>query len=400
MGNDISIVCRASAAFALAMLLGACATAPEQPVPKNGDGPPTLPAESGAEAAPEMAAASPVELQPDAPLRYVVQRGDTLWGISQKFLKDSWQWPELWYANPKVHNPHLIYPGDELYLYYVNGAPRLARAGEGENVAATPSTPVDVLPPGGEEGISPHVREEPLQQAIFSIPIEIIRAFLRSPRVVDEDVLDDAPYILDFAENHLMAGNDELAYVLELVDREHSQYQIVRKGQVYRDPEDGDVLGYEVLPVAESEVRAYGDPSTIYLRRSDMEARTGDFLLPLDQDPLSIRFIPHAPTNDVGARIISVYNGLSQIGQYEVVTINRGTEQGMEIGHVLTVYKSGRSAKDPHSFFGSRVQLPEIPAGTIMVFKTAPRVSYALVMKATHPINLLDRADRPGSFQE
>jgi LysM repeat protein len=396
MGNDISISCRAGV-IALAVALSACASQEVEPVPDLAPlpAPEATPPETSATA---QDSASTVELQPEAPLRYVVQRGDTLWGISQKFLKDSWQWPELWYANPKVHNPHLIYPGDELYLYWVNGAPRLARVGEGEAPPTSDSgaPPVAALPPGGEAGISPRVREEPLAQAIYSIPLELIRPFLHGPRMVDEDVLDDAPYILDFVEDHLMAGNGEGAYVLDLEDRQHSQYQVVRRGHEYRDPDDNDVIGYEVLPVADSEVRAYGDPSVVYLTRSDMEARAGDYLLPMDQDPLSIRFIPHPPSQDIDGRIISVHNGLSNIGQYQIVTINRGTEQGMEPGHVLEVLATGRKSKDPHSFFGSRVQLPDITAGTAMVFKTAPRVSYALVIKAKREIHILDKVERPG----
>lgn len=406
MGNDISIICRAGVAM-LSVALLSCAT---EPVPESVEK--SAPAAVAEAVAPqtqavEVAAAAPVELQTSAPLRYVVKKGDTLWGIATIFLKDPWQWPELWYANPGVRNPHLIYPGDELYLYYVNGQPRLARAGEGEpagqppaQVAGGPAAPAaPAPPPGGTSVLSPRVREEPLAQAIYSIPLEAIRGFLRGPRLIDEDQLDDAPYIVDFEEDHLMAGNDTVAYVLELESHDYSRYQIVRRGHEYRDPDDNDVIGYEVLPVGESEVRAYGDPSTVYISRSDMEALPGDYLLPLETDPLAARFFPHAPANDVDGRIISVYNGVSQIGQYQIVAINRGTEQGMEPGHVLTVLQTGRTSRDPYSFFGSRVQLPEVKAGTVMVFKCAPRLSYALVMSATREIHLLDKVERPDAVK-
>ena len=385
MGNDISIVRRATAA-ALALALAACAsreTADEGPTPyEPGAAPETQPAEG----------AAALELQENAPLRYVVQKGDTLWGIANKFLKDSWQWPELWYVNPKVANPHLIYPGDELYLYYVDGAPRLAKAGEGEDVA---KGPVEVLPPGGLGTFSPTARQLPLDQAIYAIPADQIKAFLRGPRVIDEDELDDAPYIVDFEEKQLMAAADTFAYALDVEDKNITVYQVVRRSKEYRDPDDNDVIGYEVLPVADTEVRVFGDPSTIYLLRSDMEARAGDYLLPIEADPMSMRFIPHAPDKDVDGKIISVYNGMSQIGQYQIVTLNRGKEHGLEPGHVLTVSQTGRKSKDPNSFFGGRVQLPDLKAGTVMVFKTGDRVSHALVMSASRAIHLLDKVERP-----
>jgi len=400
MGNDISIVRAAAAAAALALVLAGCASKPaaEEGGPTPYEASSTPPEGS---AAPSTEAGEPVQLQENAPLRYVVQKGDTLWSIASKFLRDSWQWPELWYVNEKVKNPHLIYPGDELYLYYVDGAPRVARVGEGEQ-GGTAGPAVDsgpALPPGGEGAMTPHVRESALGPAVYSIPLDSIRAFLRGPRMIDEDLLDDAPYLVDFETKKLLGGADDVAYALDIEDKSITQYQVVRRGEEYRDPDDNDVIGFEVLPVGDAEVRVFGDPSTVYLRRSDMEARAGDYLLPMEQDPLATRFIPHAPAKAIDGKIISVYNGVSQIGQYQVIAINRGTEQGMEPGHVLYVLQAGRKSKDPHSFFGSKVQLPDIQAGTVMVFKTAPRMSYALVMSATRPIHVLDRVEKPESGQ-
>ncbi|MFL6666901.1 MAG: hypothetical protein ACJ8J3_07035, partial [Burkholderia ambifaria] len=206
----------------------------------------------------------------------------------------------------------------------------------------------------------------------------------------------DAPYIVDFQSDHLMAATDDVAYALNVNKRDLTQYQVVRRSEPYRDPDDNDVIGYEVLPVAEAEVRVFGDPSTIYLNRSTMEAVAGDYLLPLDKDPLALRFVPHAPDKAVEGRIISVYNGVSEIGQYQIIAINRGKEQGIEPGHVLDVVQAGRKSKDPYSVFGSHVQLPDIDAGTVMVFKTAPRMSYALVWHATRAIHIGDKVEKPG----
>lgn len=369
-----------------ALLLAGCATTEEVPPAPFESSAPAI--ESIAEPPIEVEPPVAVQLKPEAPLRYVVQKGDTLWAISNKFLRDSWQWPELWYANPDVQNPHLIYPGDVLYLTWVDGAPRLARASD-----APPAR--EAAPPADTDKLEPLVRELPLEQAIDGIPLDAIRGFLRGPRLISKDELDDAPYVVDFEDARLMAGTGNLAYVLGIEDRRIAQYQIVRRGEEYRDPDDGDLIGYEALPVADSEVRVFGDPSTVYVQRSDMETRVGDYLLPAEVDALSARFYPHAPQRRVNGRIISVYNGFSQIGQYQVVALNRGTEIGLEPGHLLSVIQTGRVSKDPYSFFGRKVQLPDIKAGTVMVFKVAPRVSYALVMTALKEIHVLDTLETP-----
>jgi hypothetical protein len=384
---------RRASAVALVVALAGCAarqSAPEDaPTPYEGDAAPqTTPAEGG----------EAVALKEDAPLRYVVKKGDTLWGIANKFLRDSWQWPELWYVNPRVNNPHLIYPGDELYLYYVDGRPQLAKVDQGPGQDPGQSAPPqDVLPPGGLGTFDPTARVQALDQAILAIPADQIRVFLRGPRVIDEDELDDAPYIIDFEEKQLMAAADTVAYAVDIEDQNISTYQVVRRSKEYRDPDDNDLIGYEVLPVGETEVRVFGDPSTIYLLRSDMEARPGDYLMPLEADPMSLRFAPHAPDKDVDGKIISVFNGMANIAQYQIVTLNRGTEHGLEPGHVLHVFQTGREAKDPNSFFGTSVQLPDLKAGTVMVFRVGERVSHALVMSASRAIHLYDRVERPES---
>lgn len=386
----------AAGAVAALMLLAGCATTddvllpPPEPRAIESTAEPRV-IESAAEPPVEVAAPTMVQLNADAPLRYVVQKGDTLWGIANKYLRDSWQWPELWYANPDVQNPHLIYPGDVLYLTWVDGAPRLTR----EGVAPPDTAGAALVTPSGTDKLSPRVRELPLDQAITGIPLDAIRGFMRGPRVVSKDEVEDAPYVVDFEESRLMVGTGSVAYALGIEDLRIVQYQIIRLGEEYRDPDDNDVIGYEAMPVADTEVQVYGDPSTILIKRSDIETRVGDYLLPAEADWLSARFIPHAPQRRVNGRIISVYNGMSQIGQYQIVALNRGTEIGLEPGHLLSVIQTGRVSKDPHSFFGSKVQLPDINAGTVMVFKVAPRLSYALVMTALKEIHLLDALETP-----
>lgn len=403
MGNDNSMLRRAAVAAGMAALVVVAGC-----VSRGGEHeqlPAEAPADAGLQTTP-VTSAEPVVLKEDAPLRYVVKKGDTLWGIANKYLRDSWQWPELWYVNPRVKNPHLIYPGDELYLYYVDGAPQLAKAGEGPGAGSEggpgpgqgPTGPVDVLPPGGEGSFTPTARELPVDQAINAIPAEQIRVFLKGPRIIDEDELDEAPYIVAFEEKKLLGAADSIAYVLD-IDEENpaTSYQVVRRSKEYEDPDDGDTIGFEVVPVAEAEMRVVAETSTVYLLSSMEEARIGDFLLAPDTDPLSLRFIPHAPKEEIDGKIISVFNGLSQIGQYQIVTLNRGTEHGLEPGHVLEVFQTGRKAKDPYAIFGGKVQLPDSKAGQLMVFKVGERVSHALVMSATRAIHLGDKVEKPAA---
>lgn len=409
MRNDNSITCRALFAVAL-LTLAACAQKVAQaptPVtparPGYADAADYSEEEAGAEGAEAAAGADgqaasdtatadngAVQLQSDAPLKYVVQKGDTLWAISQKFLKDAWQWPELWYVNEQVANPHLIYPGDVLYLFWNDGRPQLAKEGQGPATVATQAGPMDKL--------SPRVRELPLGEAIAAIPRSLLAGFLRGPRIIDDlDTLEDAPYVLDFEDPHLMnaAASDELAYVLELEDPAIRQYQIVRKGKRYIDPDDGDTIGWEAIPVAHADVRVFADPGTVVLTRSDIETRPGDRLLPIDPNELDAAFYPHAPAKAVNGTIIDVFNGDSQIGQYQIIAINRGRAQGIEPGHVLSVLQSGRKSKDPHSLFGRKVLLPDVNAGTVMVFKSTERVSLALVMTALRQIHVGDKVEKP-----
>lgn len=322
------------------------------------------------QAAPEMG------LRDDAPLRYVVKKGDTLWGIANRYLADAWQWPELWYVNGKIANPHRIYPGDVLELAYVNGRPVLARGG------------------GGLERVSPQVRDQALDQALPAIPIDAIREFLRGPRLVDAETLDKAPYILSFTDEHIIGGANMGIYIKNLAPETGTAFSVVRRGDTYRDPDTKELLGYEALPSGETEIREFGAPSEGLLTKSFREVLRGDRLLPLEADNFEANFYPHAPTQPVGGKIISVFNGLSQIGQYQIITINRGSAQGLEPGHVLSILQSGRRAVDPVTH--KTEILPKQAAGLMMVFKVTPRVSYGLVMTADRAVHLLDSVEKPG----
>jgi LysM repeat protein len=321
--------------------------------------------------------AAPVALRPGAPLNYVVKRGDTLWDIANHFLLDPWQWPEIWYVNGQVRNPHLIYPGDVLQLSDVNGKPQLGFANDGRDL----------------ERLSPQVRELPLDSAIPTIPIDAIRDFLRGPRLVTLEQMKSAPYLLSFVDDHLIGGEGALIYVRRLPQQEPWNYALVRPGEPYKDPDDGSIIGYEAIPIAAVDVKQPGEPATALLTQTYREALVGDRLLPVEADAFQADFYPHAPDHAIGGRIIAAFNGLSQISQFQVVAINRGSVHGVEPGHVLQIMQAGARVADPYG--KKKVQLPDQPAGQMLVFKTTPRLSYALVMSVTRPAHLLDKVEKP-----
>lgn len=359
-------------------VLAACATTAEPPPPPAPPSPPAAPVATGAPVFAAALPAGPVSMRDDAPLIYTVKKGDTLWGIANKFLRDPWQWPEVWYVNDQVKNPHKIYPGDVLRLVYVNGRPQLA-SGRTSGI--------------GVERLSPQVRELPLEGAIPMIPIDAIRQFLHGPRLVTAEELSASPYVLAFADEHLAGGAGIDIYVQNLKADQGFNYAVMRRGEIYRDPDNGDLLGYEAIPVGDAEVQEYGQPATALLARTTREALIGDRLLPVEPEAFSENFFPRAPEREINGRIISVSDGFSEIGQFQIVAMNRGSNHGLEPGHVLDILQAGRSAKDPYSI--GLVALPEIYAGQLLVFKVTPRVSFGLVMSVTRAVHKLDKVEKP-----
>lgn len=340
-------------------------------------------------AAPAAAVDGP-ELNPSHPERYTVVKGDTLWDISARFLKDPWRWPDIWKANPQVKNPHLIYPGDVLALRFNNGVPELHLEREGEA--------------RGTIKLSPQVRSSEIARAIPTIPLDVIQPFLTRPRVVTREEMQAAPYIVQSADEHLIAASGNRVYVRGIQGEAAERYSVLRLGQAYYDPDASaeaknkkrDILGYEAVYVADAVLQQSGDPATFVLDGSRQEARNGDRLLPASAQEQEASFQPRAPGGDVRGRIISVIEGVSQVGQYQVVVLNLGQQQGMGAGHVLAAYQAGHEVRDLVSPDPKdTVRLPDERAALLMVFRPFERVSYALVMQATRPLRVGDRVRTP-----
>lgn len=355
-----------------------------------------LPVVSAQEATRTMATGSGIPLTADAPEQYVVKPGDTLWDISKVYLRDPWYWPEIWYVNPQVANPHLIYPGDVLRLVYIDGQPRLTIAERGENAEGG----------AGGKKLSPQVRREPLSRAITAVPYDVIASFTGRPVLLDKDQVKNAPYIVAMRDDHTLGavGNEFYARGLgnATVD---SRYSVIHVDGKIIDPQNKDLLGYTGVYVGSGPLLTAGDPAKLLLADSSREALQGDKLLPESIDS-NTDFVPHAPSSDVKAQVIAVRKQ-TVMGQYQVIALNRGSKAGIEPGHVLAISQKGGVVRDRYSkggldsgespglSFGKKVDLPAERAGVVMVYKAFDNMSFALIMEATREIRTGDLAGNP-----
>ena len=366
-------------AVSLTLALAACSGNPPAYEPVGSATPATTPAPQQAAPAPYQPrlerVSEPVPLAEGHPDKYVVQVGDTLWDIAATFLKDPWYWPEIWYINPDIENPHLIYPGDVIGLVYIDGQPRIT------NVRASAYR------------MSPQARVTPLTEAIDSIPYEDVASFLSSGIILEKGQADRLPYLVDTRGEHLIASAGNEVYVRGVTeDMPGTRFQVVHIGDPLYDPDDNRLVGYHGIQVAEGRLRRGGDPATVALTSSSREAKKGDRLLPETVD-IPLNFFPRSPSTAIDGQIISVVDGVTQIGQYHVVVMNRGSNNGLAVGDVLTVWQAGKEVRDRVK--GGSVKLPEEQAGTVMIFKVFDRISYGLVMEATEAIHIHDTVRNP-----
>jgi hypothetical protein len=346
------------------------------------------------------------ELAPNAPDSHTVKRGDTLWAISKLFLKSPWRWPELWGMNMvEIKNPHLIYPGQTLYLDKSTGRARLtSRRGGAESLETVK--------------LSPRTRSSNLPDvSIPTLQNNLIEPFLTEPIIVEEATLEAAPRFVATQEGRVLLSEGDRAYArsadgaaLSITAGKPRDFRVFRNATALKDPGTGEILGYEAQYVGRAklirgesvnavrgvEVKA-GEvaateivPATLDIVRSKEEIRTGDRLLP--EPPLELlTYTPRAPTNAVEARVVSVYgSAVANVAQNQVVVINRGTKDGIERGHVLAIQTNGERVVDKTGASFQDIKLPDERNGLLMVFRPFERVSYALVLSATESVRVGD----------
>lgn len=323
---------------------------------------------------------TPIALKPDAPERYVVVPGDTLWSIAQRYTDSPWRWSELWNLNKdEIKNPHRIYPGNVIVLDRARG--RLA------------------LAPTGTVKLSPRVRAESTANvAIPSIPPAVIEPFLVRPLVVEPDGLAAAPTIVAAEESRVILEAGNRAFARGMGDSKETTWFVYRRGRPLVDPDTKTTLGFEATYLGTARVVRPGDPAVIQLTSVTQEVGVGDKLIPGGR-PEVPTYAPHAPAVKIDGRIMSIYGGgtkLGEAGSQAVISINRGRAQGLEVGHVLALYRPGGVvAEGPGRTRGSTLVLPSERYGLAFVFRVFDRVSYALVMNVSKPVNAQDLVQNP-----
>lgn len=320
-----------------------------------------------------------LEVKPDHPDSYVVKRGDTLWDISGKFLEKPWYWPELWQANPQIENPHLIYPGDVLTLIYVDGKPRL-------RVVRGPS--------GGTYKLSPKAKITPLESPIPAIPLDAISAFLVGNRVLDQDQVKAAPYVLAGDEQHIVMGTNDYLYARGDWSQAANAYGIYREGVNYLDPDTKEFLGFGVVDLGTARYESNeADVARLKITAATSDVRVDDRLIETEERKVDSIFYPKPPSVDIHGHIIHVFSGVRNVSQYDVVVLNRGEREQLRVGDVLTIKGQGEIVKDRHTH--ELVKLPNERRGVLIVFRTFEKVAYGLILRAQAPIKVGDTVENP-----
>ena len=319
------------------------------------------------------------ELRPDHPDTYVVKRGDTLWDISGKFLKSPWYWPEIWQANPQIENPHLIYPGDVVLLDMSSGSPRLRL---GKKVGA------------GTGKLQPTVYSKPIQQVVPSIPPNAIEPFISQPLVIEDGELNTGVKIVAMQEDRMLVGTGDSFYASGIPDAAVEKWHVFRKGKPLKDPATGKILAYEAFFLGNARLVKPGEPALLRVSLAKEEIARGDRLIPAPE-PEIISYVPHRPEQDVSARVLGIYGGLREGGANSVVALNVGKNDGMEIGHVVVLYRKRVSLDVDDSGRRTSTPVPDERYGLAFVFRVFNGVSYALVVESSKAVIVGDTARNP-----
>lgn len=318
-----------------------------------------------------------IQLKSDKPDTYVVKKGDTLWDISSMYLEDPWLWPDVWHINPQVANPHLIYPGDVLRLIWVDNQPKIT------------------IEKRGKVKLLAEMRTQPVDNAIPAIPLEKISAFLSRSRILNSaDELKDAPYILAGEDKRIISGAGDRLYARGQFNKDDGSFGVYRLGATYQDPETKEILGVEARDIAT--VRMVGldaDVATMVVNRSAEELRIGDRLLVSENKSLTSNFVPKSPANEIKGQIVGVDSAVRNAGNMSVVMINKGIREGLEIGDVLEISKTGEVVRDDVK--KEAIQLPDERVGLLMIFRTFDKMSLGLVLKTKKALSVGDKVSNP-----
>ncbi|HHO81983.1 MAG TPA: LysM peptidoglycan-binding domain-containing protein [Halothiobacillus sp.] len=321
---------------------------------------------------------------------YVVRKGDTLWDIANHFLKNPLYWPEIWHNNQQITNPHLIFPGDTISIVYVDGVPRLTVS------------------------LSPRMRSEDVPVPV--LPLDMLRPFLSYDQVLNAEDFDAAPYILRGRDPRILIATNDTVYARPALNESNDRYAVLRPGSPLVDPETGEVLGIHAIYHGEVSVIERGDPNVLNVDMATRGIRQGDRLSPMLEESFTRDVVPSIPTFDIRGQVIYLPDALSYVGRNQVVVINQGEIDGLRVGDMLEIREVGGVVEDVYSTVedelyispqdefgelrvpevkGPLIQLPDVPIGALLVFRTYDRVSYGLVLKSERPIRVGDKVLTP-----
>lgn len=321
------------------------------------------------------AAGQPIQLADTAPQRHTVVPGDTLWGISAQFLKEPWRWPEIWRMNrEQIKNPHRIYPGDVIIL--------------DRDASGNPMLRVQ------DSKLRPKIYSEQIDLAIPPIPPNVIEPFISAPLVIEANGLDSAARIVATQQDRVFLGNGDLAYVND-ADPSKTQWQVYRNGKPMLDPADPkQILGYEAFYLGTATQTVPGQPATFQIQSAKQEIGRGDRLVPAAR-PALVAYVPHKPDTKVDGRVISIYGGVGSAGRGSIISLNQGSANGIEIGHVLALERNRTVVQRDEEDRKVEVTIPSERIGLAFVFRTFERISYALVVQSEGTVGVNDFVRTP-----
>jgi hypothetical protein len=327
---------------------------------------------------------------PNAPDKHVVVKGDTLWAISGRFLQNPWCWPEVWGMNrEEIRNPHWIYPNQIVYFDRINGRLRLGNSVNGGATADSGTS--------GTVHLVPQIRSEGMaKNAISAIPSNLIEPFLSQPLIIEQDDLNSAPRIVAAQEGHVNLAKGDKAYTRGDL-KGGTSFQVFRPGTPLKDPETKAVIAYEAVFLGTVKLdRTAKTPDgvdTFIVVNSKEEMGVGDRLKLIPPTPIQ-NYMPHPPERPTKARVVSIYGGVNQAGQNQIISVNRGSDAGLNVGTVLQLGRYGQLIADRTD--GKKlIRLPDEMYGTLFIFRVFKNISYGLVMQVTDAVSVGDIAQSP-----
>lgn len=318
-----------------------------------------------------------VELKADAPVRYVVQKNDTLWDIAGKYLDMPWLWPQLWRNNSYLSNPHLIYPGDVIAIRYVDNQPVLEIERDKKKRVLTPSQKVVTKP-----------------EPINVLPWTLLAPYLLNHQIMDEESFDMLPYVLGDHRGYLQYVSDNVV-LSKQQGRPKGQYTLLRKGHIIKNM-TGEVLGIQVNHIATAKIIEDGLEGQWLMQvvNSVEEAARGDKLVPSEEiAPLDMHL---QPAESQKGRVIGNLHDRMLLSKHDVVIIDIGNDH-IDAGTVMGIYAQGPDIIDGNkpsydyesnvlrSAFsdGKAIKQPALKIGELVVIKTFKQASYGLIMRAS-----------------